>query len=74
MSQNSQVRPITFDKLDDLGIDESDNLYWQGRKLRTQTAIKLDFWVNLSVIAAGVGTLGSFILSLVEFVCQMRTN
>lgn len=59
------IRPITMDELDKLGIDDDNNLYWD--KSRLQTVIKFSFWEKFMAIVVSLSTLGSFIVALLEY-------
>jgi hypothetical protein len=44
------------DKKGVLGIDSKANLYWNGRRIVTTQVLKLQWWVNLSIIVGGMST------------------
>lgn len=44
------------DKIGVLGIDKDGNLYWNEKRVVTEQVIKLQWWVNLSIIAGGLST------------------
>ena len=50
-----------------LGIDEDAQLYWNGRLVITDRHIKLDWWVNASVIISGLSTAIMAILSAISY-------
>lgn len=50
------VRNITIDELEKLGVDENNKLYWNSRPIVTEEKLQLQWWVNLSAVAgAGSG-------------------
>lgn len=50
-----------------LGIDDEANLYWNGKRIVTEQKIKLQWWVNFSVIVASIATATMTIVSILEF-------
>jgi len=44
------------DKIGTLGIDKDGNLYWNEKRVVTEQVVKLQWWVNLSIIAGGLST------------------
>ena len=44
------------DKIGTLGIDKDGNLYWNEKRVVTEQVIKLQWWVNLSIIVGGIST------------------
>jgi hypothetical protein len=57
------IKTISLDELDRLGIDELNNLYWDKKPLVTEEKITLQKWVNFSII---VGAASTFILAVME--------
>lgn len=49
----------------ELGIDEDGRLYWNGQPVITEQRVKLDWWVNISIIVGGVATAVIAILTAV---------
>lgn len=47
-----------------LGIDENNKLYINESEVVTTQKIVLNGWVNLSIIAGGVGTMGMFLIEM----------
>jgi len=46
------------DKVGTLGIDKNGNLYWNEKRVVTEQVVKLQWWVNLSIIVGGLSTAG----------------
>ena len=59
------VRELTFDEGDKLGVRDTDNtLFWDGKELQTRQVVSLkgwEFWFAFFVTAA---TVGMFVLEL----------
>ena len=62
------IHPITFNDIGKLGVDENNQLYWQGKPIVTKERIVLEWWVNLAAIVAAFSTLGSFIIGLLKYI------
>jgi hypothetical protein len=62
------IHGITFDEIGKLGVDETGRLYWDGKPVVTRQEVRLQWWVNLAVIAAGVGTVSIAISSWLAFI------
>lgn len=50
-----------------LGIDDEANLYWNGKRIVTEQKVKLQWWVNVSVIVASFATAIMAAVSILEF-------
>lgn len=55
------VRVIGFDELDNLGVDRSGVLYWNGRIITIQKQFKFSFWQKVS---ASIVTLTAALVSI----------
>ena len=51
------VETVGMDRLDYLGIDELNRLYWKGELIVTESTLVLPTWVDWAVGAAGVATV-----------------
>lgn len=60
----TKLRSISLDELDHFQLDAQNNVYWKGQRLKTQ--VSLGLWVDLAIVAAGVGGFGVFILELAK--------
>lgn len=64
----SDVKTITLDQLDRLGVDAHNKLYWDGKPLVTEERIVLARWVNVAVFAGSVSTLVVAIVEVLRFI------
>lgn len=62
------INGITFEKLDLLGFDDNDQLYWKGHPVKVEKRFKFSFWQGLFAIAASIGALLSGIVALLEYI------
>lgn len=59
------LKTISIDELDNFKIDtETRRLFWYEKEI--VTTMRLPWWVNISAIATGIGTLGLFLLTLFD--------
>ncbi|SFR57538.1 hypothetical protein SAMN04488073_2979 [Marinobacter gudaonensis] len=68
----TKVHEIFSQQLDNgkegsLGIDDETNLYWNGKRIVTEQKIKLQWWVNVSVIVASFATAIMAAVAILEF-------
>lgn len=49
----------------ELGIDEGGRLYWNGQPVVTEQRVRLDWWVNISVIIGAVATVAIAIFTAI---------
>jgi hypothetical protein len=61
------VKTITQDQLDRLGIDDANNLYWDGKPLVTEERIVLARWVNVAVVIGAVAAALTAIVETLKF-------
>ncbi|MDP2002904.1 MAG: hypothetical protein Q8J86_08230 [Desulfurivibrionaceae bacterium] len=61
------IKTITLDQLDRLGIDETNKLYWDGKPLVTEERIVLARWVNIAVIVGAVAALITAVVEALKF-------
>ena len=54
----------------ELGIDDDGRLYWNKKLVITKSKLKLDWWVNISVIVASLSTLIMAVYAVLEFYCK----
>ncbi len=71
--EKRRLEPI-FDYSDDekgirgeLSIDQDNKLYWNNKAIVTEQKIKLDLWVNVSIIFASVSTIIIAIVTLLQY-------
>jgi hypothetical protein len=52
-------KPITLELLDEFSVDEEGQLYWKGRKVRTEVRLpaKIDWAAWIIAISTGIGAL-----------------
>jgi hypothetical protein len=62
------VRQLTFDEGDKLGVRDTDNaLFWDGKEIQTRQVVSLR-WIELALAClAAVGTFGVFALEFARF-------
>lgn len=63
----AKVRTISLDELDRLGIDDQNNLYWDGKSIKTEEHLVLNRWVNVSVIVSAASTLTIACFEILNF-------
>ncbi len=51
----------------ELGIDDQANLYWNKKAIITEQKIKLQWWVNISVILASLSTVAIAAFTALQF-------
>lgn len=61
------VRPISIDELDRLGIDEENNLYWDGKPIVIRRRISLPWFVNLAAVGAATATIIMAVVQVLDF-------
>lgn len=58
-------KTITQDQLDQFSVDDETNqLYWRDRAV--MTVVSLPWWIQVSALAGGLGTLGSFLVAAIR--------
>ena len=57
------IRTISIDELDNLGIDENNKLYWNKQPLVIEEKIHLQLWVNIAIV---IGALSTVVLGSIE--------
>jgi len=62
------IREITWDDIGKLGVDENNQLYWNGKPIVTKGKIILEWWINLAAIITAVSAIGTFILELLNYI------
>ncbi len=61
------VRGISSQGLDLLGIHEqTGKLYWDGKEVVTRTKPRFGWFIVLMAFFTGIGTLGAFVVALVD--------
>jgi hypothetical protein len=59
------VRPLTFDEGDRLGVRDADNaLFWDGKELQTRQVVSLRKYEAVLAFFATAATVGMFVLEL----------
>lgn len=54
-----------------LGIDEKNQLYWNGDKIVTEQRVTLNQWVNFAIIAGGISTT---IIAMITLLSYFKVN
>ncbi len=62
----ANVKTISLDQLDRLGIDEANRLYWDGKPLVTEERIVLARWVNAAVITGAAATVVTAAIEILQ--------
>jgi len=57
------IRTISINELDNLGIDENNKLYWNKQPLVIEEKIHLQLWVNIAIV---IGALSTVVLGSIE--------
>lgn len=50
-----------------LGIDNDSILYWNGQPIVTEQKIKLQGWVNVSIIIASLSTFAIALIAVLQY-------
>jgi hypothetical protein len=61
------VRTITLDKLDRLGIDDNNRLYWDGKQVVLKSALSLTWFQNACVGLTTLGAVASGVMAIVSW-------
>jgi hypothetical protein len=74
------VREINVENLASLGINDSGELFWNGRRIEVRRRLRLSWWQNAGaaavVIATVLGGLGGFAqgaVAVVDFGCARKS-
>ena len=51
----SHVKPVGLDGLSLLGVDSERALYWDGKQIKVQRTLRLDWWQTIIAVCAAVG-------------------
>ena len=51
----------------ELGIDDQGSLYWNNKAVVTEKKVKLEWWVNISIILASASTVTVAIFTSLQF-------
>ncbi|WP_297812872.1 hypothetical protein [uncultured Methylophaga sp.] len=62
-----EIKSITIDELDHLGIDEDNNLYWHGKPVHIKQKIELESWLNIAIISGAISTVVIAIIEVLRF-------
>ncbi len=67
-----KIHTIFIHKMDNgteavLGIDDERNLYWNNKAVVTEQKVKLEWWVNVSIIVASVSTFAIAFFTFLQF-------
>ena len=63
------VRSISVEGLDNLGISDNGELYWDGKRLEVEKKVTLNLWQNmLAAITAG-SALVVAVVSVIAYIC-----
>jgi len=66
----SEIRPITFDEVGNLGLDAENNLYWQGKRVQIRETYELasfERWI------ASLAALATVVIAIAS-VLNLKTN
>lgn len=63
----AEIKTITLDELDRLGVDDRNNLYWDKKPLVTEEKITLQKWVNFAIVIGAGSALASAIVEVLKF-------
>lgn len=63
----TDVKPITIDQMERLGVDTSNRLFWDSRPVVTEQALALSWWVNVSIFAGGTATVVLAVIDVLRF-------
>lgn len=61
------VRPITIDELERLGIDGSNNLYWDNLPIVIEERVTLQKRVDIAIILGAGATLATAVVEVLRF-------
>jgi hypothetical protein len=64
--QKPDITSIRMDDLEKLQIDDSNNLYWNGKKIQTTVEVRLERWSKWAAIFGASGVVVSSIISLIR--------
>ena len=67
---NKNIKTISIDELDKLGIDENNKLYWDGKPLLTEEKIILQKYVNASIIIGAFSTAVIAFIETLKYLCS----
>ncbi|HEC60432.1 hypothetical protein LCGC14_0581500 [marine sediment metagenome] len=62
-----EIKSITIDEVDNLGLDEHNNLYWLGERIHIKKKIELEGYLNTAIILGGLSTLVVAIIEVLRF-------
>jgi len=62
------IRVIGQNKLDNLGIDDAGQLYWEGRPVVTRRRFDLTYWQEFGVVVGVSSGAISTLVALAEFI------
>ena len=62
-----KVHAITYEDIGKLGVDENNNLYWDGRPVLTRRNIRLPWFVNVAAIVASLSTVVMAAIQFLEY-------
>ncbi|MAZ02537.1 MAG: hypothetical protein CMN56_05305 [Sneathiella sp.] len=63
------VRSISVEGLENLGISDSGELYWDGKRLKVENKVTLNLWQNtLAAITAGSALVVAAV-SVIAYIC-----
>lgn len=61
-----EVRTITIDELDHLGLDDEGNLYWKNQPVRIERKFKFSWWQGFLAFIAAVGAFLSGVMAFLD--------
>ena len=56
----------------ELGVDDEGTLYWNKKAIVTEQKVKLQWWVNFSIILASFSTLAIAIFTLLQYLMPRK--
>ena len=63
------VRSISVEGLENLGISDSGELYWDGKRLEIEKKVTLNLWQNILVATTAISALVVAAVSVLTYVC-----
>jgi hypothetical protein len=61
------VSPITMDELAEFSVDKEGQLYWRGKRVKTEQRITFSFWQGLAAVLVTTGTFASGLTAVLEY-------
>lgn len=68
------IRPITFDEIERLGLDAENQLYWDGKLIETKKRLSLTLWQKVGAIITVLSTLSLAVFDAIRFFQALSTS